>query len=157
VAFEQPSRVVRYQVPLAFHTLASGAARAALCAAQFERGEAMANRLFAGEIEPDALVVHATDLGIPDAPFRACMDAMATWETLAEHRKVFNSLKRPILPLTYVGGELLEGYVEPPAVAAAFRRAARPAFMRLSPYTFGAVLVLVSAGIFAFGRRRVPA
>jgi protein-disulfide isomerase len=153
-ALEQPVRVVRFQVPLSFHIHAAEAARAAVCAEQFERGEAMANLLFAGSLESSALFTHAAKLGIPEAAFRTCLDAESTRATLAQHYATFKSLGKSIVPLTFIGSEKLEGYAGPEAVALLFRRATRTRFAGLSAYSFGAALLVAVVALFAIGRRR---
>jgi uncharacterized membrane protein len=153
-ALEDPHRVVRFQMPLPFHNQAEGAARAAICAERFGKGEAMTDLLMAGALDRVTALANAAALGIPDADFSSCLEAESTRTTLAEHRALFEALPARMLPLTFVGNEKLEGYASPEVVSSLFRRAKRPAFARLTPYTFGAAVALCAALIFWVGRRR---
>jgi protein-disulfide isomerase len=156
VAFElvpTPYRLVRFHVPLKFHIFAERAARAAICAEGFGLADAMANRLFTGRVEPDALFLHAAALGIPDAAFRACLDAETTSNTLTVHRAVFDSVGGKGVPLTFIGTERVDGATGPNVVAQAMHRASQPSgFTGLPAWAFAAILLAVVAAIATVGR-----
>lgn len=150
--FPQTYRVVRYHVPLNFHVHAEGAARAAICAERLGHGDAMADRLFKASVAQSDLFKHAAMLGLPEGEFRACFDAPATRQTIAEHRAVFQSVGGVSVPLTFIGEQRLQGNVGANVVAQALDRATKPrGFRGFSPLAFGALLGLVAVLVFVAG------
>ncbi len=108
-------RLVRKLVPLTrIHPHALDAARAAACADAMGKGEAMAEALFATEV--DDLTVEgcaraATRVGLPLEPYRACLESPATEARLRSDRETFDRATRKGdgLPLVFVGRSKLMG------------------------------------------------
>ncbi len=151
--FPKAHRLVRHHAPLNLHTHADAAARAAICAANVERGDAMADRLFTGGLEQSDLYTYAASLGIPEADFRACLEAPTTRETLTRDRNFFHEVGGKGVPLTFIGAERVDGAVGANVVAQMLDRASKPrGFTGLSPLAFGALMFVAVGVVLAVGR-----
>lgn len=112
-------RVVRKQVPLSrIHTHALDAARAADCAERLGKGEAMANALFTAPVDDltrEGCERIATSLGLPLAPFRACVSDPKTDESIEADRAEWKAAGGYALPTVWIGGVEIVG-AQPPEV-----------------------------------------
>lgn len=120
-------RVVRKQVPLDhIHPHAMTAARAASCGEQMGQGEAMADRLFTIDLEeltPDGCAKLATELGLDEAQFRACMLDPTTQAKIDADKAEFRASGAHGLPTIWIGTQKIEGAQGPEALQAAVARA----------------------------------
>lgn len=122
----QSVRLVRKHVPLRMHPHALPAARAAICAGTFGKEDAYADRLM--EIDPETytpqtLAKLATELGIDEAAFNACLVNPATEARIAKDRDDYKACKGQGLPMLFLGRERLVGLSEPAEFEQAYQRA----------------------------------
>src|SRR5690606_13091169 len=135
-AVERSVVVKRFHVPLPFHPLAEGAARAALCAGEQGKEAEMSDLLFEEPLAADVWFAHAKRLGLDEAAFRACLPKDAITQTLSDHVDLFNAGRLRGLPSTVIGHQLLKGAPPPEQVVKAVAAALRPQRFSLSglPY-----------------------
>jgi uncharacterized membrane protein/protein-disulfide isomerase len=105
-------RVVRRQVPLHSHAHARDAARAACCAEQLGKGDAMAESLF--ETDADALTPEgcerlAEHVGLSVDPYRACVVDPSTDARIDADRAEFKAAGGYALPTIWIGRRQLVG------------------------------------------------
>ncbi len=104
-------RLVRKSVPLPGHPHALGAAMAYRCAADQERGEAMADVLFTSEaLGLNDCVGHARALGLDVARFEHCLVAPETRAAIERDVAEVRSAGLSGLPTVYVAGERIIGF-----------------------------------------------
>jgi uncharacterized membrane protein/predicted DsbA family dithiol-disulfide isomerase len=121
----KPVRVVRKHYPLAAHTFAKGAARAAICAEEAGRGELMADLLFsADDLSPAALETDAANIGMDPAAYRTCIASEPTARRLADDEACGRAAHVEALPTFYIGSERFAGLRTEDVLTAAIRRAA---------------------------------
>ena len=105
---------VRKQLPLPMHSHAAGAARAALCAEQAGRGDAMADILFAAsDLSDQALSVHIQAAGLDVAATRTCMISQAVTDRLEADKQLALAAGLRGLPTIYIGAQRLTGQQSP--------------------------------------------
>jgi protein-disulfide isomerase len=105
-------RVVRRQVPLHSHAHAQDAARAACCAEQLGKGDAMAGTLFTTPVDdltPQGCEQLAQKLGISLDPYRACVVDPATDARIEKDRDEFKAAGGYALPTIWIGRRQLVG------------------------------------------------
>lgn len=116
----------RRHVPLPMHAGAQEAARAALCAEQQGRGEAMADHLFSAEdLSRAANRAAAERLGLELGRFDACVVDPATDARIAGDIDLLREAGFEGLPTTYVGGQRILGAERTEVFRDALDRAAR--------------------------------
>jgi protein-disulfide isomerase len=114
--------VVRRQVPLKSHAHAHDAARAACCAEQLGKGEAMADALFATPVEnltPEGCEQLAQKLGISLDAYRSCVVDPATDARIEKDRDEFKATGGRALPTIWIGRRQLVGAQSREAIAKA--------------------------------------
>jgi len=122
-------RVVRKLVPLArIHPHATDAARAACCADVLGKGDAMAEALFRAPVENltnAGCQKIATELGLDEASYAACVSDPKTDEQIAADRRVFDlaASKGDGLPLLWIGDKKIMGAEEPGTLRRALKGA----------------------------------
>ncbi len=108
-------RVVRKMMPLTrIHPHALAAAKASCCADALGKGDAMADALFAANIDdltPEGCARLAASLGLPADAYKACIDSPETEARLARDRQDFAraAVKGDGLPLMWVGTSKMMG------------------------------------------------
>jgi protein-disulfide isomerase len=114
--------VVRRQVPLHSHAHAQDAARAACCAEQLGKGDAMAGTLFTAPVDdltPQGCEQLAQKLGISLDPYRACVVDPATDARIEKDREEFKAAGGYALPTIWIGRRQLVGAQSREAIAKA--------------------------------------
>jgi protein-disulfide isomerase len=155
VEYGEQVHVQRVHRPLFQHVNAEHAARAALCAAEQGKSEAMADALFSETLSPEAIPRIAERLGLDPAAFDPCITAERTTATLAEHAALLPDDQLRGLPTTYVGDKLFVGVPSEAALRDAFERAKGPPRSGPTGYLYVAALVAALAMAVFFGRRRM--
>jgi predicted DsbA family dithiol-disulfide isomerase/uncharacterized membrane protein len=105
-------RLVRRQVPLAIHSHAMDAARAACCGERLGRGDAMANALFTApedELTPEGCERIAQTVGLPVDAYRACVKDAATDALIAADKAEFRAAGGHALPTLWIGEQEIVG------------------------------------------------
>ena len=98
--------LVRRQVPLTMHAHARDAARAACCAQRLGQGDAMADALFAADVDeltPEGCEKIAASLGLPLDPYRACIASPATDASIDADKAEFKAAGGYALPTLWIG------------------------------------------------------
>lgn len=149
--------LVRVIVPLAFHTHARGAARAYYCGVRMERGEDMADALFAADdLSRRGTVELARELGLDPTAFERCLDDPEIEARIREDERIAEASQNQGLPTVYIGERVLLGF-DASKGEAPFRDAidaasnADGARVRYWPLT---TVVLLAAAAAALGRRK---
>jgi uncharacterized membrane protein/predicted DsbA family dithiol-disulfide isomerase len=104
--------VVRRQVPLRSHAHALDAARAACCAEQMGKGDAMAESLFSAAVDtltPEGCERVAEHVGLAVDPYRACVTSPATDARIEADRAEFKAAGGYALPTIWIGKRQLVG------------------------------------------------
>lgn len=123
-------RLVRKHLPLVgLHPHAEDAAKAALCAEEMGRGEAMADRLF--RAEPEQLTVDGTaaiarELGLDERAFRDCVSNDRTRSHIASDRNAARECGVQGLPTMFIGHERFDGVVDEETLRESIERALHP-------------------------------
>lgn len=120
-------RVVRVHVPLAMHPHAKDAARASICGERMDRGDAVADALFAAdpsELTPDGTVGIAEKLGLDPERFRACLTSPEVDARLDADKQTWRDVHGQGLPTLWIGANKLEGAQDGATLRAAFDEAA---------------------------------
>ena len=104
-------RLVRKQVPLTRrHPHAADAARAAVCAEDLGKGDAMADALFrASDLTPQGIEALATGLGMDGAALHTCIASPETTRRIKQDRADFDGIEGDGVPIVFVGAERLDG------------------------------------------------
>jgi protein-disulfide isomerase len=118
-------RFVRKHVPLSrIHPHAEHAARAACCAEEQGRGEAMADALFRSEdLSPEACATTAARLGLNVQEYAACLTAPRIDARLEQDRNAATNAGVHGLPTMFVGRERFGGVVPAEQLRASIERA----------------------------------
>ncbi len=114
---------VRKHVPLSAHEEALPAARAAICAEEQGKGEALANRLVEMDLSPSAERRAAIEVGVDGARFDRCMASKEPDSRIDDDKKLLDAAGFEGLPTTYVGNKRLLGAVSEVAVRDAVEHA----------------------------------
>ncbi len=104
--------VVRKNVPLRMHPHALDAAKAACCAEELGKGDAMADALVAAPVEeltPKGCEGIAAAQGIDLDRFRACVTAPETEARVKMDQETFRAARGHGLPTIWIGTQKLEG------------------------------------------------
>jgi len=122
-------RVVRKQVPLtSIHPHAWSAALAATCAEKMGKGEAVAEALFAVEVQNltgEGCEKIAVAAGLELEAFRACIKDPSTPAKVLADKEAFKSVGGKGLPLVFIGTKRLDGANERATLEAALLEALR--------------------------------
>ncbi len=105
-------RIVRRQVPLKMHPHALDAARAACCGEKLGKGEEMSKALLTTDVEnltPDGCKKLASDLGLEDAAYSACVQDPSTQSKIDADIDEFHAAKGTGLPMIWVNDMPLFG------------------------------------------------
>lgn len=146
---------VRAHRPLKLrHPNAEHAARAAICAEEQGKGEAMANRLFELTLSPDAIARLAESLRLDPLAFDRCMPSDATTAKLDHDEALLPDGELRGLPTTYIGNREFVGVPTEAALRDALDRARAPSSFAPSGSIYAAALVALIALAGYFGRRR---
>lgn len=120
-------RVVRKQMPLVrIHPHALAAARAACCGEALGKGDEMADRLISApldELTDDGCTKIASQLGLDEATFRACLSDPKTQEKLKSDQADFTAAQGKALPTIWINDEVIEGAQGPDALRKALEHA----------------------------------
>jgi uncharacterized membrane protein/protein-disulfide isomerase len=98
-------RVVRRQVPLQMHPHALDAARAWCCGEKLGKGDEMTKALLSTDVEnltPDGCKKLASDLGLEDAAYSACVQDPSTQAQIDADIEEFHAAKGAGLPTIWV-------------------------------------------------------
>ncbi len=118
---------VRIVVPLSFHVHARDAAHAYMCAIRFDKGEAMADALFASEdLSRAGIIAAGRRLDINAEELEHCLDEPSIEEQVQEHERLAMRSSFEGLPTVYIGERTFIGFDERVAEAQ-FRDALRAA------------------------------
>jgi len=121
-------RLVRKQIPLSrIHPHAMFAARAACCAEAMGKGDEMADRLISAPVEDltdDGCTKIATQVGLDEAKFRACLSDPATQKKIESDDADFKATQGHALPTIWINDQVIEGAQGPDALRKAMDRAA---------------------------------
>lgn len=149
-------RFVRLNKPLDSHRYARPAARAAICAEEQGKGEAMADALFTTEdLSPDGIARAAVGAGLDLAALERCTLSSATAARVERESGVLSRSELEGLPTTYIGGKRLVGVQGRAAIDDALARARRDEGNRGLGATAYAALVALSASLLVrLGLRR---
>lgn len=149
--------LVRVVLPLAFHIHARDAARAYYCAVREERGEPMADALFAADdLSRGGTVSIARELGLDAEAFERCLDDPAIEARIREDERIAEESQNQGLPTVYIGERVLLGF-DASKGAAPFREAVQAARegegarVRWWPLATVAILAAIAALV---GRRK---
>jgi protein-disulfide isomerase len=113
----------RKHMPLGAHEQAMPAARAAVCAEEQGKGEALAEKLVELELSPSADRRAAIEVGVDGARFDECLASTRPDERIKADSKLLEDAGFEGLPTTYVGNKRLLGAVSEAAVRDAFEKA----------------------------------
>lgn len=105
-------RVVRRQVPLQMHAHALDAARAWCCGEKLGKGDEMTKALLSTDVEnltPDGCKKLASDLGLEDAAYSACVQDPSTQARIDADTEEFHAAKGAGLPTIWVNDTPLFG------------------------------------------------
>jgi protein-disulfide isomerase len=104
-------RVVRHHVPLTkIHHQAMHAARAACCAEQLGKGDAMAEALFSSDdLSPDACEKLASKVGVDVEAYRKCVSDPATDDRIHKDGDLFKAAHGHGLPTIWIDEQRVEG------------------------------------------------
>jgi protein-disulfide isomerase/uncharacterized membrane protein len=116
---------VRKHVPLEAHEQALPAARAAICAEEQGKGEALADKLVTADLSASADRRAALEIGVDAARFDRCLASSAPDARVAADTKLLKDVGMEGLPTTYVGSKRLLGAVSEAAVRDAVEKAHR--------------------------------
>lgn len=145
---------VRAHRPLPQHPHAEHAARAAICAAEQGKGEAMADRLFEITLNDAAIARLAEGLRLEPVAFDRCVNSAQTSAALERDRALLPDGELQGLPTTYIGSQQFVGV----PTEAALRDALERAHHRPSTAPSGALFAALLAGsvglVGLLGRRR---
>jgi predicted DsbA family dithiol-disulfide isomerase len=153
---------VRLNMPLQSHPQARGAARAAVCAENQGKGEAMANHLFeAGDLSSAANKGAARKLGLDVDEFQACTRAPETDARIDRESKILRDSGFQGLPTTFIGHSKIVGVRDDDVFREALASAAQgeePSGLPWWVFWPGAALLAVGIGygaqLRAGGKRR---
>ncbi len=126
----------RFYYPLSFHPLADATARAAVCAAEQGKEDAMAALLFEEPLSDGVWITHARSLSLDVSAFETCLTSERATATLAEHAKLYRSTGYDHLPLTFVGNEVIDGAPRDSQIVAAFLAAQSQPRAGIPPWLF---------------------
>ena len=159
VPYGERVRFVRLNKPLEMHEYARDAARAYVCAQAQQRGEPMADALFATpDLKPAAVDKLAEAVGLDSKLFDACLLDPTTNARVDHEAGMLVPPELEGLPTTYIGGKRLLGVQSPETVADALERAARgESASGLSGYVYLPMVALCGLLILRFGLRRSSA
>jgi predicted DsbA family dithiol-disulfide isomerase/uncharacterized membrane protein len=148
---------VRMNMPLRGHRLAEPAARAAVCAEQQGKGDAMADVLYRELPTLDTARETAEKLGLDLGRYEQCLEHPDTRARIEREASVLPRETFRGLPTTYVGAEEIVGAQSESAFRASLDRAARGEGERGVPAAaYLAGLALLAGGIVFAGRARPP-
>jgi uncharacterized membrane protein/predicted DsbA family dithiol-disulfide isomerase len=147
---------IRAHRPLPQHPHAEHAARAAICAAEQGKGEAMADRLFAMPLSPEAISRAAQSLRLDPIAYDRCLAAPTTDALLAHDTALLPDGELRGLPTTFVGDQQFVGVPTEAALRDALERARSTRSAAPSGTLYAALLVGVIGLVGFFGRRRGP-
>jgi protein-disulfide isomerase/uncharacterized membrane protein len=120
-------RMVRKQTPLVrIHPHAYAAARAACCAESLGKGDEIADALISAPLDQltdDGCTKMASQLGIDEAKFRACLSDPATQKKIESDQADFKAAQGHALPTIWINDELIEGAEGPDALRKAMDHA----------------------------------
>jgi predicted DsbA family dithiol-disulfide isomerase len=117
---------VRMHMPLARHTDARPAARAAVCAGKQQREPQMADRLFAADsLDPKVILRNAQDLDLNLVQFKRCLEDEAIDRIIDEHGHILRKAGFEGLPTTFIGATKIVGAQPETVFRAAFAEAAQ--------------------------------
>lgn len=119
-------RVIRKNVPLSFHQHARGAARAACCAEEQGRGEAVASALFRAEdLTPEGCERVVREARVELEAYRACLASQRPEAALERDMNDARAAEVAGLPTLFVGRERYEGLTDATTLRASIERALR--------------------------------
>lgn len=147
---------VRAHRPLEQHPYAEHAARAAICAEQQGKGEAMADRLFEVTLSDKAISGVAESLRLEPLAFDRCVTSADTTAALARDAALLPDGELRGLPTTFVGNQQFVGVPTEAALRDAFERARSAPPLAPSGGLFAALLAGAVGLVGFFGRRRGP-
>lgn len=155
---ELPASLIvrRLHVPFKSHPIARQAARLLHCAPDPGLTKRLEQALFATEVqsEPELIDV-AKRVGVSETAARACWEDPNSERALEEQRRLFKSLGRQGLPVTYVGGERINGVMPKAIYRAAIERSQRPRSQVLGQSAaFLVLLLLLVPAIYFVGQGR---
>lgn len=147
---------IRLNKPLDMHEYARDAARAYVCAQLQQRGEPMAEALFASpDLKPAAIDKLAQAVGLDAKQFDACMLEPSTNARVDHEASLLVPPELEGLPTTYIGGKRLLGVQSAETVADALEKAARgEGTSGISGYVYLPTVALCGLLILRFGLRR---
>jgi protein-disulfide isomerase/uncharacterized membrane protein len=147
---------IRAHRPLAQHPNAEHAARAAICAAEQGKGEAMANRLLSMPLSPEAISRAAESLRLDPIAYDRCLSSPTTDALLARDVALLPDSELRGLPTTFIGTQQFVGVPTEAALRDALERARSAPTSAPSGTLYAALLVGVIGVVGFFGRRRGP-
>ena len=148
-------RFRRGHFPLPSHPEALPAARAMVCAEEQGKDDALADRLVAIELGPDAVTAAALEVGVDPAAFGACLRSKRPDVRIEADTKRLRAAGFRGLPTTYVGEERLLGAVSEAKLRDSIERAARGDDVTAGSMggpLFVTLLVALLMGLAWFGR-----
>ncbi|MCA9609379.1 MAG: thioredoxin domain-containing protein [Myxococcales bacterium] len=152
--------LVRITYPLSFHERARPASAAYYCAVAEGQGEAMADRLFGGDLDRPSYLTYARDLGLDVDAFETCLDADSTEARIQEDLDLVDEFGMQGLPMVYIGGRTQRGFAPtwgPEVFAEPLEAAAHGEGRRIRWWPSVALLVLLGVSLwFPIRERRAP-
>lgn len=147
---------VRLNKPLDMHPYARDAARAYVCGQLQQRGEPMAEALFASpELTPAAIEKLAQAVGLDTKQFAACLVEPSTNSRVDHEAGLLVPPELEGLPTTYIGGKRLLGVQSTETVMDALEKAASGAGTSgISGYVYLPMIALCGLLVLRFGLRR---
>lgn len=142
--------LVRITYPLSFHENARPASAAYYCAVAQGQGEAMADRLFEGELDRRTYLAHAEALGLDHAAFEACLEDEATEARIQEDLDRVDRFGMRGLPMVFIGARTQRGFAPgwgPEVFVEPIEAAARGEGRRIRYWPSIALVVLTALGV----------
>ena len=150
----QPVTIARIIVPVTGHPRGPDAARAYICAARADRGDAMADVLFGQGSMQLPTAEWATRAGMSAEALEACMASEATEAELVGNARLFEALGVRGLPTVFIGDRVILGSVDRAELDEALDALERESgAFSVPPAAFGAVVLALVAALIGFGRR----
>ncbi len=138
--------LVRITYPLSFHERARPASAAYYCAVAEGQGEAMADRLFAGDLSRESFLTYARNLELDVAAFEACLGAEATEARIQEDLDRVDAFGMQGLPMVFIGDRTQRGFAPtwgPEVFREPIEAAARGEGQRIRWWPSAALVVLL--------------
>jgi protein-disulfide isomerase/uncharacterized membrane protein len=150
--------VRRLHAPLRTHLLAKAGARLLHCATDAAQAERLERGLFEAELRDEqSLVDLAAQAGMAASEVDACSENEHAERQVIEQIRLFKSLGRQGLPLTFVNGERIGGAMPKAVYRAAIARAQRPKGQAQGrAAAFFAITLMLGVALFFVGRQPPP-